>query len=183
MANGDHHRKPWLDTRQRKAGHEEPSPSGHIDVTAPASTAQGTSWKKKQNDAKSQNVRKSAMKVSPRTIYITKTEATAISVDTLMFKGEAVMRSFWQRTKVKQWRLGKGKLASSGGESSYWLSNTELSSLKPFVHKQQNRLIRLNWVQTWAYIHVTIIIKEKESGGVWGRVAGRDWREVRQGEK
>lgn len=50
--------------------------------------------KEEENDAKSQNVRKSAMKVSPRKIYITKTETTAISVDTLMFKGKAVMRSF-----------------------------------------------------------------------------------------
>ena len=49
-------------------------------IKAPASVAQGTSWKKGQKDCKRQNTRKSALKVSPKNDYTNKTRTKAISL-------------------------------------------------------------------------------------------------------
>ncbi|KAL6092001.1 hypothetical protein STEG23_001326, partial [Scotinomys teguina] len=54
-ANGDHHRKPQLDTMQRSVDCGEPSLSGYICVTAPAFMTQGTLRKRGCKDVKSQN--------------------------------------------------------------------------------------------------------------------------------
>lgn len=55
-ANGEHHRKPQLDSMQRLGHHREPSANRYIYTTAPAFTEQGPSWKTGKTDSKSQEV-------------------------------------------------------------------------------------------------------------------------------
>lgn len=57
--NGDHHRKPQVDTRRRSTDHKKPGPNRYSYITAPPSIAQGTSQK-------SQNAKKAAVKKSLR---------------------------------------------------------------------------------------------------------------------
>lgn len=81
-----------------------------ICITAPASVAQGISWKRGQEDCKSQNARKSAVK-APGSGCITKTGAMACS-GALTWEGKSHVVTPL-RTAGNSWLLGEGGLPSS----------------------------------------------------------------------
>lgn len=62
IADGDHLRKPQLDTMQTAPDCERPHTSGYMDITASASLAQGTWGKRGRGDFKSQRTTQSAPK-------------------------------------------------------------------------------------------------------------------------
>lgn len=84
-SNGDDHRNAQLYTTQRSTGWGEPSPSGHIYITAPASVAAGVRTVGDRILTSKSTVKQ--MKQSVLEIAADRTRTTAMTQDMLTWKG------------------------------------------------------------------------------------------------
>lgn len=73
----------------------EPSPTGHMYLTVPASVAQGASPKWGWTCCEHQNTGKLVVKVSPRNGHIDKMGTMAMSIDTQTWKEESLGAPSW----------------------------------------------------------------------------------------
>lgn len=118
---------------QGSTGCGDPSPSGYICSTAPASMAQGTSWKRGWKDCQSQSMRTSAGCL----LCANKAWTIAIWKDRLMGKwgiSQGLSPIQKKKTANNQQLPREEKFTSLRDEPPDWLSNMEWSALKSCIH-------------------------------------------------